>query len=760
MKQEANHRERRAEERTQRDPLCSLSSSVFSVIGFLFTAALILTLRPAHTVRASDEVTWRLQVAPIVYKNCTSCHHAGGSGPFPLTSYADAKRWASLMQQVTATRYMPPWLPDPAHGEFQGNRRMSDSDIATLRRWAQQGAPEGDGPAPTPPTYSADWELGPPDLILEMSSPLEVPAGGQDLFMNFALPAAVNSTKWVRAMQIKPGSPQLVHHANVILDRTASLRRAHPSTWRSGIPGMDFLVDSGESFDPDSHFLFWKPDSTALVEPAGMPWRLDPGNDLVLNMHLKPTGKPEHVQARIGLYFADKPATQHPMLLQLERDDKLDIPAGDHAFTVEDSLTLPVAVDVLGVYPHAHYLGKQMEGWATLPSGERRWLILIRDWDIDRQSVYRLAKPLRLPRGTVVHMRYTYDNSAANIRNPNSPPIRVQAGNRSVDEMAHLWLQVLPVADDKSDGRAALERAWMQNRLAKNPADAVALYNLGSLALMSGDAKQASALFERALAAHPGDVRTLTSIASAEAQAGNWQAAQTRYRAALAHDPTYADAAFDLALVDLRQPDLRHEDLAEAESLLRTLAQSRPNDAPVQAALGTALAAEDKSAPAGAQFNQALTLDPHNFEALFGLGKLALQAQQPAAAQSLLTRALAEKPDPEAEHLLALAFAQSGDLAQALTHLKLWQQLAPQDPDPHRALAQVLSAQQHLPEAVAEQRKVLALDPSNASDWNDLGALEAISGDRLAARRDFEHALQLDPANQAAKANLARLTPN
>ena len=394
-----------------------------------------------------------------------------------------------------------------------------------------------------------------------------------------------------------------------------------------------------------------------------------------------------------------------------------------------------------------------MEGWAILPNGERRWLILIRDWDIDRQSVYRLAKPLRLPRGTVIHMRYIYDNSAANIRNPNTPPIRVQAGNRSVDEMAHLWLQVLPVDEKGTDGRALLERAWMQNRLAKNPADTVALYNLGSLAMMSGDGKQASTLFERALAARPGDVRTLTSVASAEALEGNWQSAQSRYRAALAEDPTYADAAFDLA-----QIDLRHDNLPEAESLLRTLAQSRPDDAAVRASLGTTLAAEDKSPDAKQQFDQALTLNPHSFEALFGLGKLSLQSQDFATAKPLLFRALAEKPDPETEHLLALAFAQTGDVDQALVHLKLWQRLAPEDPEPHRALAQVLSAQQHLPEAIAEQRKVLALDLANASDWNDLGALEAMSGDRLAARRDFEHAIKIDPNNEAAKANLARAT--
>ncbi len=719
-----------------------------------FSALLLQAVRPALIVNAADQVTWNQQVAPIVYSRCTVCHHAGGSGPFSLTSYSDAKRWGTVMQSVTATRYMPPWLPDPGHGNFLGGRRLSDGEIDTIRRWVQGGLSKGVGPEPRPPLYSTDWELGPPDLVLEMTSPLQIPAGGQDLFMNFALPAGVTSTKWIRAMQIKPGSQQLVHHANVIIDRTASLRRSHPDTWQNGIPGMDILVDSGEAFDPDSHFLFWKPDSTALVEPVGMPWRLDPGNDLILNMHLKPTGKVEQVRARIALYFSDKSATKLPMLLQLERDDQLDIPAGDKAFVIQDSLTLPLAVDVLGLYPHAHYLCKQMEGWAVLPDGERRWLVLIKDWDINRQSVYRLAEPLHLPKGTVLHMRYTYDNSAGNVRNPNSPPIRVQGGNRSVDEMGHLWLQVLPRPEAASlgDARQILQQAWMQNRLSKDPHDPVALYNLGSLALMSGEGKKAAELYKRALQVRPNDVRTITSAASALAIEGEWRAAQVQYRAAIAKDPTYASAVFDLAEIDLR-----HNNLDEAEALLRGLVRSHPADAEAHAGLGTALAARDRQGEAKQQFEQTLALNPHNFEALFGLGKLALQSGESTAAARFLIRALAEKSDPEGEHLLAICYARSGATQEALAHLQLWQQLTPNDPEPHRALAQVYSSLGETSEALREQQTVVATEPANASDWNDLGALEAAAGDMASARRDFEHAVKVDPNNAAARANLAKL---
>jgi Flp pilus assembly protein TadD len=640
-----------------------------------------------------EKITWRAEIAPIVYARCTTCHHTGGSGPFSLTTYADAKRFASVIGPAVDSRYMPPWLPAPGHGDLADSRRLSDSELALIRQWVAAGAPEGDGPTPAAPVYNTDWQLGPPDLVLETKNAVQVPADGSDLFLNVILPNPAKGTHWVRAMEIKPGSPRIVHHANVLIDRTASLRRAHPQDWQQGVPGMDINVDSGDNFDPDSHFLFWKPDSTALIEPEGMPWRLDEGNDLVLNLHLKPSGKPESTRVRIGLYFTDKPATRHPMLLQLQHDAALDIPAGDANFPIEDSLKLPVAVDVLGIYPHAHFLCKRMEAWATLPSGERRWLVLIPDWDIDRQSVYRLAHPLPLPAGSVLHMRYVYDNSAANPRNPHSPPIRVRAGNRSEDEMGHFWLQVLPQPSStmtETQAREALERAWMESVLRKSPQDPIALYNLASLDLSGNKPEAAVALYRKLLAEKPDDARTLTALGSALLSAGDWQSAQAQFRAAHAADPTYADATFDLAALDLNHADQYPSNLPEAESLFLAFVAAHPDD-------------------------------------------------------------------PDAERQLALLYAATDRLANALDHLKRWQSLTPADPEPHRALAQVYMQMGQLPEAIREQRAVVTLLPDSSNDWSDLGVMEARSGDKIAARRDLDRAIRIDPSNQAAKNNLAKL---
>ena len=250
----------------------------------------------------------------------------------------------------------------------------------------------------------------------------------------------------------------LVHHANLLVDRMASAQlQEHASA--SGLPGMD-LVIMRSPFDPDGQFLFWKPGSTPHVEPDGFSWRLDPGNQLVLNTHLHRSGKSEVVRPSIGLYFTDKPPSHFPLLVQLENDRALNIPPGVAHFAVSDDFRLPMDVDLLAVYPHAHYLGKLLEAYATLPDGSRKWMIRIPDWDPNWQAVYYYRRPLFLPKANVISMHYQYDNSVANVRNPNHPPKRVRAGNESTDEMAHLWLEVLPRG--AGDRRRELEEAVMR----------------------------------------------------------------------------------------------------------------------------------------------------------------------------------------------------------------------------------------------------------------------------------------------------------
>jgi Flp pilus assembly protein TadD len=740
------------------------SKFVLSAVTILGLAACSIRIGHAQPNVAATQTpppTWSHQIAPILYSNCTTCHHPGGAGPFSLLTYDDARRWSAQLLTVTQSRFMPPWLPEPGYGDFADNRRLSAEDLASIKRWVNASMPEGmAAEAPAPPRYTSEWQLGAPDLILTAPESFKVPADGQDVFRNFIYPVNVTRTRYIRAVEIIPGNARVVHHANILIDRTAELRRQHPTDWRAGIPGMELEIGSGDRFDPDSHFLFWKPDTPAVIEPPGMPWRIDPGNDLILNTHLKPTGRAETIEPRIGLYFTDTPPTSTPMLLQLEHDAALNIPAGDSHFVVEDELRLPIAVYALGIYPHAHYLGKQLEAWSITPDGTRTPLILIKDWDIDRQSVYSYRKPLLLPAGSVLHMRYVYDNSATNPRNPGNPPVRVRNGNRSTDEMGHLWLQVLPVHSTERnssgrdiDSRMLLERAWMEHRLNRDPADSLAAYNLASLDSMNSNSAGAIAIYRKLVAAQPNDPRVHTSLGAAQEQGGDWKSALGSYKHALTLDPNYADARYDLARLELQQGQYD-----AAASDYRALLAQHPDDAAAHGGLGAALAQLQQPNAARAEFDRSLALDPAQPDTLANYASLELAASNPEHAQELLTKAIAAGAHDAATYQqLAFADQQIHHPIEAEAALRSAIAADPADTTSHSLLAQLLAARGDLTGAIAEQQAALRINQKDADGWSNLGVLHAQSGQSTAARSDFEHALAIDPQHAQARANLARL---
>ena len=728
------------------------------ICGGAFGAIIFVTVKiPNMSVRAADaRVTYTQQVAPILYKNCTTCHHQGGAGPFSLMTYSDAQRWGQQMLRVTQSRYMPPWLPEPGYGDFADSRRLSDADLKVIQEWIGTGMAQGDlADAPAPPHYDATWQLGMPDLVLKVTRPYTLASSGTDAFRNFVLPYLLKQSHYIRALEIRPGVPQVVHHANLLIDRTGAFRRAHADDWQDGVAGMELAVDAGSTFDPESHFLFWKPDTPVLMEPEGMPWRLDPGNDLILNMHLKPSGKAETMQAEIGLYFTDKSPAKQPMLLQLEDDAALDIPAGDKSFVAQDEMKLPVAVNVLGVYPHAHYLGKDLQGYAILPSGEKKWLIWIRNWDIDRQAVYRYRQPVFLPKGTVLHMRYTYDNSGDNVHNPNDPPIRVKAGDRSVDEMGHLWLQVLPVnhLPEGPDPRLLLEQAWMENKLGKDPRNVDALFNLAGAYMGEGNDQAAIATYQRELVINANDPRALTALGAAFEKTGDSRQAADAYEKAISLSGEQIDARFDLGRMELN-----HDDPQDAEQQFRAILEREPEDAGAHSGLGLALLKEQKPDAAQGEFQKALDLNPQDATALDGAAQLAIASGQPGRAVDLLTRAIKQDSDnAELREHLAMAYAQLGRFGDAADQLKTAVAETPNDPTVHALLSQVLDTTGQLPAAILEQQKALHLDANDADGWNNLGVLEARAGRTAEAREAFEHALRLAPDHAQARANLAQL---
>ena len=384
----------------------------------------------------ADLLTFNRDIAPIVFQHCASCHRPGQSGPFSLLSYGEVKRRAEQIAEVTGTRYMPPWLLAPDHGRFLGERRLGDDQIERIRQWVEQGAAEGD-PAdlPTAPTFPEGWQLGQPDLVVEMS-PYTLAAEGNDVFRNFVIAIPNTELHHIRAVEIRPSNPKVAHHAIMQIDRSNSSRIKDEQDPGPGYGGMEM---SGSA--PLGFFLGWTPGKVPFAGTEGVSWPLHPRSDIVLQLHMVPSGKPEIVEARIGFYFADHPPTFFTSGIQMRSLD-IDIPPGESEYLAQDAYVLPVDIYALGVYPHAHYVGKRLEGFVEVPDGTRKWLFLINDWDFNWQDQYRLADPLFLPKGSVINMRYHYDNSTNNPRNPSKPPKRVEIGFESTDEMANLFIQV------------------------------------------------------------------------------------------------------------------------------------------------------------------------------------------------------------------------------------------------------------------------------------------------------------------------------
>lgn len=432
----------------------------------------------SYEPKAAGVLTFSKDIAPIVFNNCASCHRPGAVAPFSLLSYQDVRKRAKQIAYITEKRIMPPWKADHGDYEFKDERRLTGEQIATIKRWVEEGAPEGDPKImPAPPAFNDGWRLGKPDLVVKMSEAFPVPADGPDIYRNFALPLHLAEDRWIKAIEFHPGARSVVHHSLFFFDATGGARKqdeADPLPGYSGGMGgfargsfnlgnLRGVLGGGQPA-PIGSLGGWAVGAQARILPEGLAWYLPKNADLILSTHFHPSGKPEKEVSTVGIYFADKAPTkkftgiQLPPLFGVFKG--LDIPAGAKEYTIEDSFTLPVDVKAFGVGAHAHYLAKQMRLTARLPGGRTRTLLLISDWDFAWQDQYQFKEFVSLPKGTRLDVKITYDNSADNPRNPASPPKRVSWGEGSNDEMGSMSLLV--VAANEAE-MPELQQAYRQH---------------------------------------------------------------------------------------------------------------------------------------------------------------------------------------------------------------------------------------------------------------------------------------------------------
>lgn len=499
-----------------------------------------------------DHPTFTRHIAPIIYQNCSGCHRPGQSSPFPLLTFLDVSKHAKVIVDVVQNRIMPPWLPDRGHGHFVGERGLSQVQIDTVVRWANQGAAEGlTADLPPQPVWTDGWQLGPPDLVVRMPEPFTVPAEGRDVYRNFVIPIPGELKRFVRGVEIHPGSKQ-VHHAFLRFDRTRESMRLDKKDAEPGFGGMN---TPGSAYNPGGQFLSWQPGKVQTLHAEGLAWPLEPHSDAVLQVHLQPSGKSESLQAEIGFYFTDRAPTNTPFKIGL-RSMSIDIPAGITNYIVTDSYALPVDVDLIGILPHAHYLAKEMHCWATLPDGTTRSLLLIRQWDFKWQGDYRFSQPIFAPKGTKLNMRFTYDNSAGNPRNPNQPPKHVKYGVQTSDEMAEMWMQVLPrhpselrsLSDDYSKHAIHTAVAYNEYLLRENPKNGRAHVELGKIRLMRGQ-PGALELFRAAVQLEPDIDEAHYHLGLMLEQNGDAVGARIEYETTIRLNPDFFEAHNNLGLI-------------------------------------------------------------------------------------------------------------------------------------------------------------------------------------------------------------------
>jgi len=508
-------------------------------------------------VSAAGPVTYAQDISPILNDRCVMCHHPGGSAPFSLITYTDVRQRATLIRRVTSTRLMPPWKVDADNGPFVGQHPLTAAEIALIEQWVSDGAAEGVAvDRPVNGRFADGWQLGAPDLIVTLPEPYRLQAEGSDVFRIFVVNVPVGRQRFVRALEFQPGNPKVVHHANIRIDNSSSSRALDAA---DPAPGYDGLISRAAHY-PEGHFLGWTPGQVAPPLPKDLAWRLENPTDLVIEVHMQPSGKPEMVQPSIGLYLANEPPARTPVMLRLGRQG-IDIPAGEAAYVVSDEYELPVDVEVQALQPHAHYRARDVRGDAILPDGTVRHLLHIADWDFRWQHVFRFETPLNLPKGTTLTMRYVYDNSPANARNPEQPPKRARWGQRSADEMGDLWIQVLTRSqDDFARLTAEFRRKataedviGYETEIERHPDDTGLHDTVAMLYLDLDRPERAVEHFTRTLAARPGAASAHFNVGAALTVAGRLDEAARYYEEAIQLDPAYARAHNNLGSVWLAQ---------------------------------------------------------------------------------------------------------------------------------------------------------------------------------------------------------------
>ncbi len=394
--------------------------------------------------------TFTRDVAPILYKNCTTCHRPGEIAPMSLLTYEDARPWAKSMRDEVSDGTMPPWHADAPHGSFLNDRRLTDDEKNIIVKWANGGAPKGDPKdMPAAPTYADGWTLGKPDAVFEMTDEYKVAAEGTIQYEYFYIPTNFTEPKWVKSIEVRPGNRAVVHHALVYY-------RAAPDMQRTPVFKQDPMVAktpeekaAGVSLSPVRRGLpprrilaAYAPGTWYQAAPEGTAFRLEAGGLIELQMHYTTKGEAATDRTRVGFIFAKEPPAKELRPGQFI-NGSFTLPAGAPDVEVKAEAEFLQDATVYGIFPHTHLRGKKWDYKLVLPDGTSKTILSVPKYDFNWQTYYMFKDPLPVPKGAKIVSTAWYDNSASNKSNPD-PKVDVKWGDQTWEEMQYSGILFTP----------------------------------------------------------------------------------------------------------------------------------------------------------------------------------------------------------------------------------------------------------------------------------------------------------------------------
>ena len=388
---------------------------------------------------AATAPTFSKDVAPILYKNCATCHRPGEAAPMSLLTYKDARPWAKSIRQFVSAGTMPPWHSTQPRGVFSNDRRLSETDKNTLINWVDAGAPEGDAKdLPPAPKFVEGWQIGKPDVVLAMAKPFDVPAKGTVQYQYFQVPTNFTEDKWVQAMEIRSTAPSVVHHVIVYMkapgmQRVAAFKPVIPMMPQRNRPANAEAEQKAEQAGPGVWLIGKAPGSEPMIFKPGEAMKVAAGSVLTFQMHYTASGKAATDQTSVGLIFAKEPP-QREIHAEVFANPMLKLPAGSPDTAIDTAIEFTEDTHIISLIPHTHLRGKSWEYRLIYPDGRSEVVLNVPHYDFNWQTWYTFASPLAIPKGSRLEATAHYDNSVNNPANPD-PKVDVRWGDQTWEEM-------------------------------------------------------------------------------------------------------------------------------------------------------------------------------------------------------------------------------------------------------------------------------------------------------------------------------------